>query len=103
MLLPITFEAIYQERVWGGRKLETVYGRELPKIDTPYGESWEITDRVDEQSIVRSGEYAGMELNDLWINKRSEVFGDGLLGDRFPLLIKILDSRTDLSIQVHPH
>lgn len=100
--LPIKFQAIYQERVWGGRKLETIYGRNLPDDGKPYGESWEISDREHEQSVVKAGELAGQTLNDLWQNNRSEIFGDGLEGDRFPLLIKILDSRTDLSIQVHP-
>ena len=101
-ILPIKFQAIYQERVWGGRKLQTIYGRNLPNNGKPYGESWEISDREHEQSVVKVGELTGLTLNELWQNKRSEIFGDGLVGDRFPLLIKILDSRTDLSIQVHP-
>jgi len=102
MSLPIVFKAIYQERVWGGRKLESVYGRSLPEEETPYGESWEISDREHEQSVVKCGVLAGQTLNQLWSSKRSEIFGDDLVGERFPLLIKILDSRTDLSIQVHP-
>lgn len=100
--LPIQFQALYQERVWGGRKLETIYRRDLPDATTPYGESWEISDRVNEQSVVVGGDHAGQTLNHLWNTKRSEIFGDNLHGDRFPLLIKILDARTDLSIQVHP-
>ncbi|MDA7867819.1 class I mannose-6-phosphate isomerase [bacterium] len=88
-------------RVWGGRSLETVYQRDLPD-DQPYGESWEMSDRAGEQSIVSSGPFAGKSLHDLWTNHREEIFGDDLTGDRFPLLIKILDARDDLSIQVHP-
>jgi len=88
-------------RVWGGRSLESVYQRELPDSQ-PYGESWEITDREEEQSLVSSGQFAGKTLHDLWTSHREEVFGEDLTGDRFPLLIKILDARDDLSIQVHP-
>ena len=88
-------------RVWGGRSLETIYQRNLPD-DQPYGESWEMSDRPDEQSIVSSGPYAGKSLHDLWTNHREAIFGKGFTGDRFPLLIKILDARDDLSIQVNP-
>ncbi len=105
-MLPIRFNAVYQERVWGGRELERVYGRELPRGGVPYGESWEISDREDAQSVVVSdgGVYAGRTLNEMWCDEvtRVEVFGDGLCGERFPLLIKILDCREDLSVQVHP-
>ncbi len=101
-LLPITFKPIYQERVWGGRMLETRFQRILPDPDTPYGESWEITDREYEQSFVSSGIYNGRSLHDLWTNLRSEIFGENLFQYRFPLLIKILDCRQDLSVQVHP-
>ena len=88
-------------RVWGGRSLEKIYRRNLPD-DQPYGESWEMSDRPDAQSIVSSGPYAGKSLHDLWTNHREAIFGKGFTGDRFPLLIKILDARDDLSIQVHP-
>ena len=98
---PITFQPLYMTRVWGGRTLEEVYARDLPDSQ-PYGESWEITDRSNEQSVVTAGEMAGLTLHDLWTQRREEIFGEGLQGERFPLLIKILDARDDLSIQVHP-
>ena len=98
---PITFPPLYMPRIWGGRSLESTYSRTLPD-DQPYGESWEMSDREHEQSIVHEGPYAGRSLHDLWSNHRDELFGAGLTGDRFPLLIKILDARDDLSIQVHP-
>lgn len=105
-MLPIRFNAIYQERVWGGRELESVYGRSLPREDVPYGESWEISDREEAQSVVndQGGEYSGISLNELWSDEmtRNRIFGDGFTGDRFPLLVKILDCRHDLSVQVHP-
>lgn len=98
---PLVFSAIYMTRVWGGRSLASTYQRALPD-DQPYGESWEISDREHEQSLVSKGEFAGKTLHELWCNHREEIFGTGLTGERFPLLIKILDARDDLSIQVHP-
>ena len=91
------------DRVWGGRELERVYGRTLPDATTPIGESWEIVDRDPEQSIVKEGPFAGKSLHELWTGHREEIFGEGLPdSERFPILIKILDARDDLSIQVHP-
>ncbi len=99
---PITFRPLYKTRVWGGRTLETRYERELPDSQ-PYGESWELVDRSDDQSIVETGDHSGQTLNYLWTNHRDEVFGPGLPdSERFPILIKILDCQDDLSIQVHP-
>jgi mannose-6-phosphate isomerase len=100
---PITFKPLYMQRVWGGRELERVYGRCLPDANQPYGESWEIVDRENEQSVVDEGPLAGMSLHELWMHRREEIFGAGYDGhDRFPILIKVLDAREDLSIQVHP-
>ncbi|MDA0767476.1 MAG: class I mannose-6-phosphate isomerase [Verrucomicrobia bacterium] len=98
---PITFQPLYMNRVWGGRSLETLYHRALPDAQ-PYGESWELTDRPDEQSVVLDGPFAGQTLHELWTDYREDLFGTGLEGDRFPLLIKILDAHHDLSLQVHP-
>ena len=99
---PITFHPLYMQRVWGGRMLESNYGRQLPD-DAPYGESWEIVDRDKEQSVVDEGEFSGTTLHELWTGRRSKIFGESLPdSDRFPLLIKVLDARDDLSIQVHP-
>jgi mannose-6-phosphate isomerase len=100
---PLTFNPLYMTRVWGGRELERVYGRQLPEADTPYGESWEIVDRENEQSVVDEGPLAGTSLHELWMRRREEIFGVGYESHaRFPVLIKILDARDDLSIQVHP-
>ncbi len=100
---PLTFHPIYMKRIWGGRKLESSYQRALPEAGTPYGEAWEMVDREDEQSIVASGPYAGMSLHTLWMHHREEIFGTGFHNHaRFPILIKVLDAREDLSIQVHP-
>lgn len=100
---PIVFQPIYQERVWGGRELERVFGRTLPEAGTPFGEAWEVVDRPEAQSVVAGGEFAGMTLHELWTERREELFGSGYEGiERFPVLIKVLDARDDLSIQVHP-
>jgi len=101
----IVVEPIYQERVWGGRTLESKYGRRLPHPDRPYGESWEIVDREEAQSVVASGPFAGVTLHALWNEHRAGVFGESALTwetNRFPILVKILDARERLSIQVHP-
>ncbi len=99
---PIIFKPIYMQRVWGGRELERQYGRSLPDA-APYGESWEVVDRENEQSVVQDGPHAGASLHELWTAQREEIFGEGLPeSGRFPILIKVLDARDDLSIQVHP-
>ena len=101
---PLEFEPIYKQRVWGGRALEADFGRELPDGEAPFGEAWDVVDRPDDRVRVRSGPLAGTTLHDLWNGRRSELFGDGLdgLGEDFPLLLKLLDARRHLSVQVHP-
>ena len=90
------------ERVWGGRRLETHFSRRLPP-SVRIGESWEIVDREEYQSVVHDGPLRGFTLNELWTTKREEIFGPGLPDTpRFPLLFKILDAQERLSVQVHP-
>lgn len=98
---PIVFAPIYQERVWGGRRLHTVYGRQLP--DGPVGEAWQLVDRPEAQSVVVGGDFDGRTLASLWADDR-ELFGSRAK-DRhgpFPLLVKLLDAHDPLSVQVHP-
>jgi mannose-6-phosphate isomerase len=97
----LTFEPLYKERIWGGRKLQTYFQRALPGKDR-IGESWELVDREDAQSIVSSAKYRGASLHEIWTNDRHEIFGDGYDSVRFPILIKILDASETLSLQVHP-
>jgi len=100
---PITFSPLYMDRVWGGRKLETTFQRNLPDAETPFGESWEMVDREEAQSVVDHGTFKGKTLNELWNQHREEIFGSASPDEsRFPLLIKILDAADDLSVQVHP-
>ncbi len=98
---PIVFEPIFMERVWGGRRLETLFGKRLPP-GGPIGESWEIVDRPEAQSIVADGPLRGETLHDLWMNRRADVFGNVAEAPRFPLLLKLLDAEDKLSVQVHP-
>jgi mannose-6-phosphate isomerase len=102
MLEVIQFQPIYQERVWGGRRLEGLLGRKLP-AGPPIGESWEIVDRPEAQSEVRGGRFSGMTLRDLILQHSAEVMGPGWgRDDPFPLLVKWLDCSDRLSLQVHP-
>ena len=102
MLYPLTFHPIFQERVWGGRNLETLYGKPLP-AGQRIGESWEISDRPEAGSIIANGPLAGLSLR--WL---MEEYAEQLLGNvparngRFPWLAKLLDAEADLSVQVHP-
>jgi mannose-6-phosphate isomerase len=98
---PVVFEPIFQERIWGGRNLAASFNRKLP-ANKRIGESWEIVDRPEAQSIVRDAALAGRSLHDLWVNFRQEVFGRVADAPRFPLLIKLLDAQEKLSLQVHP-
>ena len=98
---PLTFRPIFMQRVWGGRRLADKLGKPLPP-DVPIGESWELVDRHDAQSVVEHGEHAGLTLHELWSVHREAVFGEVPDAPRFPLLAKILDARETLSVQVHP-
>ena len=98
----IQFTPIYQERVWGGRGLATFLGRKLPGA-TLIGESWEIVDRPEAQSVVSAGAWAGKSLHELMTAHRAEIMGPAWPADRpFPILVKWLDCRERLSLQVHP-
>lgn len=99
---PLLFEPLFMERVWGGRRLESLFGKKLPPGKT-IGESWEIADRPEAQSVVRQGPWRGKTLHELWLNQRAEIFGAGLPdAPRFPILAKLLDARQTMSLQVHP-
>lgn len=98
---PLTFEPIFMERIWGGRRLETEFGKKLPP-NTRIGESWEIVDRLEAQSVVANGPLKGKTLDELWTQHRKAIFGDAPDAPRFPLLIKLLDAQEKLSLQVHP-
>ncbi|MCW3040670.1 MAG: mannose-6-phosphate isomerase [Solirubrobacterales bacterium] len=100
---PIAFVPLFKERVWGGRRLEEKYGKALPE-GPPIGEAWELVDRAEAQSVVLGGAHDGASLHELWTDDRVRVFGPRAagLGERFPILIKLLDATDTLSVQVHP-
>ncbi|HKK18495.1 MAG TPA: type I phosphomannose isomerase catalytic subunit [Opitutales bacterium] len=94
----ILFKPIYQERVWGGRKIGAELDRELPE-NKPIGESWEIVDREEAQSVTE----AGLSLRELIERDPEAIMGPAWPAERpFPILVKWLDCREKLSLQVHP-
>lgn len=98
----LRFQPLYQERVWGGRGLGSALNRTLPP-DCPIGESWEIVDRPEAQSVVRDGIYAGRTLRSLIEERAAKIMGPKWPASRpFPILVKWLDCRERLSLQVHP-
>jgi mannose-6-phosphate isomerase len=101
-LYPLRFEPIYQYRLWGGRRLGHLLSAPLPG-DGPIGEAWVLSDRHDHASRVADGPLAGRTLSQLTEEFPGEILGDlaGRFG-RFPLLLKFLDVREMLSLQVHP-
>ncbi len=98
---PLTFEPIFQERMWGGQRLESEFHKKLPP-QKHIGESWEIVDRTEAQSVVANGPLRGTTLHELWTRHREVIFGEVPETPRFPLLIKIIDAQEKLSLQVHP-
>ncbi|MDA1272444.1 MAG: class I mannose-6-phosphate isomerase [Verrucomicrobia bacterium] len=102
MLYPLTFQPIFKERIWGGRNLARLFTKSIASNQL-IGESWEITDRPEAVSVVRDGFLAGKDLRWLMMHHSSDVLGSSRCENgRFPLLIKILDARQTLSVQVHP-
>jgi len=98
----LQFQPLYQERVWGGRRLHSFFGRELPP-GPPIGESWEIVDRPEAQSLVTGGPFSGTSLRDIIERHADKIMGPGWSPSaRFPLLVKWLDCSERLSLQVHP-
>lgn len=98
----LIFKPIYQERVWGGRALESFLRRKLPG-SAPIGESWELVDRPEAQSVVANGPWAGGSLREVITANAATIMGPAWPKERpFPILVKWLDCRERLSLQVHP-
>lgn len=89
---------VFKQMIWGGNRMRQEYGYDIPGDDT--GECWAISAHPQGDGTISAGEYAGMKLSELFEAHR-ELFGN-IEGDRFPLLTKIIDAKSDLSIQVHP-
>ena len=104
-LYPLKFEPIYKERIWGGNKLQTRFGKNL-EGKTNIGESWELSAVDENVSVVANGPLAGNDLHELIEIYMDELVGEKIyekFGTEFPLLVKFIDANTDLSIQVHPN
>jgi mannose-6-phosphate isomerase len=101
-LYPLRFGPIYQYRLWGGRRLADLLAVPLPG-DGPFGEAWVLSDRQDHQSRVANGPLQGRTIGQLREQSPEQLLGK-LAGRfrRFPLLLKFLDAREMLSVQVHP-
>jgi mannose-6-phosphate isomerase len=101
-LYPLRFEPIYQYRLWGGRRLEQFLPAPLPGAE-PVGEAWLLSDRDDHASRVSSGSLQGLTIAELLARWPQQMLGR-IAGQtkRFPLLLKLLDVKQPLSVQVHP-
>lgn len=100
-LYPMTFEPVYHEKLWGGRRLETLFQRKLPS--GRIGESWDVAAHPNGMSIVNRGSLQGSTLAQVAAEYPDELYGtSALVPERFPLLVKIIDAQQALSVQVHP-
>ena len=100
---PLKFNAFLKQTIWGGNKI--IPFKHLDSQLENVGESWEISGVKDHQTIVSEGEYAGRSLNEVVEELKGKLIGESnyeQFGNEFPLLIKFIDARQDLSIQVHP-
>lgn len=100
----LKFKPILKDKIWGGEKLVTMLNKDTGSKHV--GESWEISDVEGDTSIVINGALAGDNLKELIIKYQSSLVGEKVFkhfGEKFPLLIKFIDAKEALSIQLHPH
>ncbi|MGB5556096.1 MAG: type I phosphomannose isomerase catalytic subunit [Flavobacteriaceae bacterium] len=103
-MYPIKFQPILKERLWGGTKLKDVLNKSITSETT--GESWEISTVSGDISIIANGDLCGLSLKELIENKAVDLLGKSVVdrfGKDFPILIKFIDAKQDLSIQLHPN
>lgn len=103
-LYPLIFEPILKERIWGGKKLKTLFNKETELASI--GESWELSDVEGDISVVANGDLKGKTLKELLITQKERLVGNKVykqFGNNFPLLIKYIDAKDDLSVQLHPN
>lgn len=99
-MYPLKFENLYFDKIWGGRDFE-LFRYNLPKGNI--GESWDIACHPHGISIIANGEFKGMSLAKLIELKGDEIIGTKIQKDWFPLLIKLINAKDNLSVQVHPN
>lgn len=103
-MYPIKFEPLYKYRIWGGDKLKTILNKKYSEENI--GESWEISDVDGDETVVANGTFKGQTLKQLIQKYKGDFLGKNVyqnFGEEFPLLIKFIDAKTPLSIQVHPN
>ena len=102
VLYPLKFHNIFQERIWGGNLIKEYLGRTVNKQGL-IGESWDICDRNDAVSVVSNGALVGKTLAELRLTYKEQLLGTKCdFNKPVPILVKILDAKEDLSLQVHP-
>ena len=104
-LYPLKFKTIFKERIWGGEKIKTILGKDFSPL-VRCGETWEVSAVEGDVSVVKGGALDGQSLTGLIDAYRGELVGQEVyekFGNQFPLLVKFLDAREDLSIQLHPN
>ena len=99
ILYPIKFENLYYDKVWGGRDFEE-FRTNMPEGEI--GETWDIACHPNGTGIVANGKLKGMTFNELIQNYNEEIFGKTIKDGEFPLLVKLINSNGNLSVQVHP-
>ena len=100
---PIKFTPILKEKIWGGKKLKEIFNKDAS--GDQIGESWEISGVKGDVSVVENGPLQGKSLSQLQQEYRGDLVGNRIyqqFGDEFPLLIKFIDAKTELSVQLHP-
>ena len=103
-LYPLKFRPILKDKIWGGTKLNTLLHKDSQLPDV--GESWEISDVEGDTSVVSNGSLENQSLKELLSTYKDELIGKKnyeKFGNKFPLLIKFIDAKEDLSIQLHPN
>lgn len=103
-LYPLKFQPILKNKIWGGQKLQQLLNK--PTTATDAGESWEISDVEGDTSVVANGPLEGTSLKSLMETYTSDLMGAKnyrQFGTKFPLLIKFIDAKQDLSVQLHPN
>jgi len=101
---PLKFNPIMKDRLWGGNKLESLFSK--PSKTNTTGESWEVSAVKDAISIVSNGNLKGTSLKQLIVDYSEDLLGKSVVqrfGNEFPILIKFIDAKLDLSIQLHPN
>lgn len=103
-LYPLKFSTIFKEKIWGGKKIETILGKNYGDLEN-CGETWELSGVEGNISEVSNGSLQGRRITDLIEEYQDNLVGKSIIerfGNEFPLLIKFIDAAQDLSIQVHP-